>query len=330
MAVPSRLSNFTKHNHNNFDLLRFLAAVIVIHGHIYGHEYQPIQFPWGQGVGGQLGVLIFFFISGFLVTQSWIKTKNTAHYLLKRSARIFPGLILIVIVTALMIGPLVTDIPDYWRKQELYIYIASNITLFCQQYALPGITYGSKINPQFWTLRVEFALYLVVLVLGFCKRLNVFFVLSIALSLSFLLPLTPEQIKLFSAILSFCFGASAYLLADKIMLKNSYAFAAAIILASCFYTLCVPIAVLAVGYLICWAAAAPVKWMHHFGKYGDASYGMYLSSFLIQWLLVRYVPIHWQCYSLFPASLLLAAGYGYHSWHMLEKPALAWAKKRHF
>ena len=47
-----------------------------------------------------IGVIIFFSISGYLITASWSRTKNPLTYGLARILRIFPALIFVVVLTA--------------------------------------------------------------------------------------------------------------------------------------------------------------------------------------------------------------------------------------
>ncbi|HEY1992364.1 MAG TPA: acyltransferase family protein, partial [Gammaproteobacteria bacterium] len=62
---------------NNYLLLRFLAALMVIYGHSYAITHLPGQMDLIQRAlrftySGSVGVDIFFVISGFLVTASYL------------------------------------------------------------------------------------------------------------------------------------------------------------------------------------------------------------------------------------------------------------------
>lgn len=76
---------------NNFDIIRLLAALQVTIGHglhilqIGGGDFLSLcdLFP---------GVIIFFTISGFLITMSWERSKTVEKYARNRFLRLFPAL----------------------------------------------------------------------------------------------------------------------------------------------------------------------------------------------------------------------------------------------
>src|SRR4051812_6099312 len=79
---------------NNFNLLRFLAATLVIVSHCcalaYGNNPEPILLYFGfMETGGSLGVLIFFAISGFLVVQSFVSRGKLKNFFAARALRIY-------------------------------------------------------------------------------------------------------------------------------------------------------------------------------------------------------------------------------------------------
>ena len=73
--------------HNNFDILRLSAAIMVVSSHSFAavRENQPPSFldPFGNA-WSYLGVLIFFSISGYLIAQSWIRDPSPGRYLARR------------------------------------------------------------------------------------------------------------------------------------------------------------------------------------------------------------------------------------------------------
>ncbi len=122
---------------NNFDALRLFAAVSVIFSHAFliadgTQNNEPLILLTGnQAIFGLAGVFVFFAISGFLVTQSFEHTANPLHFLAKRVLRIFPGLFVATLVSAFVLGPIVTDLPlaAYLSRLEPYAYVIGNTLL---------------------------------------------------------------------------------------------------------------------------------------------------------------------------------------------------------
>src|SRR5262249_18035083 len=101
---------------NNFDALRLVAAMSVIFSHSFliaegTQNNEPLILLTGnQAIFGLAGVFVFFAISGFLVTQSFEQTPRPLSFLAKRALRIFPGLFVATVFSALLVGSLVTDL----------------------------------------------------------------------------------------------------------------------------------------------------------------------------------------------------------------------------
>lgn len=85
-------------SNNNFNLLRLIAALTVMFTHSYAMVGSGLRFErdvtihWGTGVGG-LAVHVFFIISGYLITQSYVRSKDLKKYLAHRALRLLPGLL---------------------------------------------------------------------------------------------------------------------------------------------------------------------------------------------------------------------------------------------
>src|SRR5215472_15139016 len=170
---------------NNFDALRLVAAVSVIFSHSFLISEGTQNNEWlmlltgNQSILGLTGVFVFFAISGFLVTQSFEQTANPMHFLAKRALRIFPGLFVATLLSAFVLGPLVTTLPlnAYLSRPEPYEYVVGNTLLDQNVHQLPEVSFvqnpvGQEINGSLWTLRLEFTMYLMVLGLGLLRRLT--------------------------------------------------------------------------------------------------------------------------------------------------------------
>ena len=108
------LSAVTGSRDNNFNLVRLLAAIAVIFHHSYSVLLGEDDVLWSDHIGstpGDLAVDIFFVISGFLVTRSLALRQDGANYISARALRIFPGLVVNLLVVALVVGPVFSALP---------------------------------------------------------------------------------------------------------------------------------------------------------------------------------------------------------------------------
>jgi peptidoglycan/LPS O-acetylase OafA/YrhL len=152
-------------NHNNnFDLLRLLAAVQVVSLHAGQWLQLAIhpQLAWLLSLFP--GVPIFFVISGFLVTGSFLRTDSTAGYLFKRALRIYPGMWANLVVIFAMAA--VTNVITTYRGAVIYFAVVSvtGSTLLASR--IVGLPFSAD-APFFaggvlWTIAVELGFYLAV------------------------------------------------------------------------------------------------------------------------------------------------------------------------
>ncbi|MSP36653.1 MAG: acyltransferase [Limnohabitans sp.] len=176
MALTNQLAmnevtNAADHR-NNLTALRWFAACLVLYGHafVFLGLPEPLFLQWVPM--GQLGVYIFFAISGYLVAQSWQRDPSVPRFLAKRALRIFPGLLVCTLLSVLVLGPLLTtlDMATYWRNEHTLGYF-TNLALYIT-YHLPGVFAQNKlphaVNGSLWSLPVEFFMYLLLALLGLC------------------------------------------------------------------------------------------------------------------------------------------------------------------
>lgn len=163
------MENQNNYRCNNFNILRFLAAIMVMAGHmafIDGSNNVPMI--WGQGIQS-LGVKVFFLIGGYLISKSWLSDSNPVRYGIKRIFRIFPPLIIYVLIVAFVIGPVLSKVStvNYFLNGQTYRYLL-NILMF-PIYSLPGVfennPYPNAVNGSLWTLPVEILMYILVPIL---------------------------------------------------------------------------------------------------------------------------------------------------------------------
>jgi peptidoglycan/LPS O-acetylase OafA/YrhL len=303
-----------------FDYLRLIAAILVIAHHARVLNGQP-PLVFGSGLDlGALGVGVFFVISGFLVAGSWAREPRIPVFLAKRALRIFPGLLVALLLTAFVLGPLVTTlgVGDYLRAPATWLYVLKNLSLYGVTYALPGVFPAAPVagivNGSLWTLRLEFTAYLGLALLAPLRR-----ALPLALeSLAALTAITAitlhatgldgrgdlSRIAYLAALNGFLFLAGASLQAKGTRPRAWAAVAALAFLATPAWFLALPLAVVRLGELKLPKLPA------------DLSYGLYIYSFpLQQWLATQHQ------LSL-ATSLAATLPFAALSWFLVEKPAL--------
>ena len=150
----------------NFDLMRLIAAALVVVSHVFPLSGRPPFTIMGVEDLGALGVSVFFVISGYLVTASYLRDPKA--YLLNRLLRIEPGLIASLIVTVVVLGFVTTAAAsNYWPAAAMYVI--RNALLYPATYHLPGVFEAAPVagvvNGVLWTLRLEFTFYLVLMLI---------------------------------------------------------------------------------------------------------------------------------------------------------------------
>jgi peptidoglycan/LPS O-acetylase OafA/YrhL len=152
------------------DLLRAVAAQMVCVGHgisFFVSQWRPTRLPYMQNVG----VLLFFLISGFLITYTLIeRSKNPSYgfwqFCIERFARIYSGLIpalaFIVIVDAVTIH--LTNDSNISRYFTLKTLIANIFMLEGYRGMLTNYLQWSALGSAspLWTLAIEWHIYIFV------------------------------------------------------------------------------------------------------------------------------------------------------------------------
>ena len=293
----------------NFDLMRLIAALLVVVSHTFPLAGEaPLRIRGLEDLGA-LGVSIFFVISGYLVTASYRRDPRT--YLAKRILRIEPGLIASLVVTVILLA-FVTTAPaaEYWRAAALYV--VRNALLYPATYDLPGVFQAAPmagvVNGVLWTLRLEFTFYLVLMLVR-ARPALVYALLAgcaaVWLAMSVTTPNWADERLTRIAYLGarngmlFFAGAALQLRETRVPLWLGALSAAAFPLLG---PLALPTAVLGL--------ARPGKLP------ADLSYGVYIYAFPIQ----QWLAIHGQ---LNVASAVAAViPFAFASWFLVERPAL--------
>ncbi len=111
-------------------------------------------------------------LSGYFIMRSWHRDPNLWRFWVRRLLRIMPGLLVVLALSALILGTLTTTLGKraYLAHPATWDYISDNLLLFPQQYVLPGVftanPYPSAVNGSLWSLPVELLGYTLIALLG--------------------------------------------------------------------------------------------------------------------------------------------------------------------
>ncbi|GAB6442180.1 MULTISPECIES: acyltransferase family protein [Bacillus] len=320
---------------NNFDLIRIMAAILVVFSHSFAitsgnNDNEPLyMISNGQTTLGHVGVMTFFVISGYLITMSYLRHPSVILFVKSRLLRIVPALVIVVIMT-MFLGSIATtlDTRDYFTNTDTYKYLLS-IFIFPIQFELPGVfqlnPLGNEVNGSLWTLEWEVVCYFIVLALGTIKLLNLKNVLVIYM-IFFLLSFFDFPNYNFDLFACFLSGMFVYMYKDKIRFSKFYLMTAlTCLMVGIVFGNFNSIFSLFGTYIIMYASFRKER-VININKYGDLSYGIYIYSFPIQQVLTQY--FHLNSLGNFIYSLPIIILCSYLSWRFVEGKALSLKNKK--
>jgi len=325
---------------NNFNLLRLFAAFLVLYGHGHDLNREPLNTVLSHG----FGVYIFFAISGYLIATSWAKDPHLLRYFWRRSLRIFPGLIVVTLLTVFVLGPLLTtkSLSQYYAHSGTYQYLENILLLI--HFELPGVftsnPFPGSVNGSLWTLPIEFALYISVAAVGLVLppgRFSSALMLIGCLTGSFLyeqqqlspLSIYGFQFKQLCVMGSFFWAGAAIYHWQLSRYFNLNTFGVVLIVgifAQQWPVLAALSVYLAVPFLVlCFGSVSSGK-LDFFNR-ADYSYGLYIYAFPVQQTLTYLFP-QWPLWLSISCCLVVTLCFAALSWHLVEKPVLRFKPKR--
>lgn len=343
------LGALTAGRDNNLNLIRMIAAAAVLVSHAFPIARgfgvaEPLQATLGMTLG-TAAVCLFFAASGFLIAQSWDRSPGVGAFLAARALRIFPALAVVAVLTALVLGPLVTVLPvsAYFADPATGFYVMRNVTLVSLQYGLPGVfadhPYPAVINGSLWTLFHELTCYGLVFAAGIGGLLTGGWrggaLIGAGLAACALWLWTPglhDEVpgwvsarlgQLVPLAVPFMTGMALYLWRDRIPLGwpagTALAALAWALRDTGLWLFAFNLALAYWTFLLACRVGGAVRW---YNRLGDYSYGVYIWAFPMQQLAVYlWGPMDpWTNIALASAPTLVLAVL---SWHLVEKPALA-------
>lgn len=332
---------------NNLNLLRLIAASAVLFSHAFDfhgeHDWFHSYFGYS---GGWLAVSLFFSMSGYLIYNSIMNSRDVRNFLVARCLRIFPGLIVMLFVTTVLLGLFLSMVPkgEFFSRLQTWKYLIGNSVLYVPQYFLPGVfqenLYKGVVNGSLWTLRFEFTCYILTLLLfvSGLYRSNKGFVISAA-----------AIVLAYVAYIAYgvAAGKQAVVLFDGNSLSKFhrlyFAFFLGVLYAKWEQSISINLLTVALAWIACfllhstlltstllilatflsafWVAGLRGSIFATARKIPDVSYGIYIYAFPIQQVLAQFFP-QWHPMTNASLGLVLTIIPATLSWYLVEKPAL--------
>ena len=341
---PVRLSAMLAPDHNSFGVIRLAMALAVLVSHSYwfttGSKLaDPLVRFTGHSIG-EHAVQVFFFLSGVLVAQSLLRSRSVLNFAVARALRIFPALIVCVLLTAVVVGPLFTDgsLVQYFTDKQLPLYVLKTLLLITGSAPLPHLFHDQvlpdMVNVSLWTLKYEVLCYVGLGIVGGIGLVNdrlrrvttaLIAVLVVTAFVGQPKPLETytflDNLRYFT--LYFYAGVLAYLVKDRLpvtgvmLIPLALAYAALVgtrlsELASCLF----------IGYATLWFATFHFGGMRSFTNQNDYSYGIYIYAGPIQQLVISILPEYGPT-MVSLLALAIALPLAVFSWELIERPAIA-------
>jgi peptidoglycan/LPS O-acetylase OafA/YrhL len=121
----------------------------------------------------------------------------------------------------------------------------------------------------------------------------------------------------------FFLGAVCFLFREKLVLWGSVCAVLIVLFVVSFKTPYVHLmGYVALPCLVLYLAFTDIPFLRNFGKYGDASYGMYVYAFPVQQTLIHYLGNQISVAAFFACSFFVTLLVSFLSWHIVEHPAL--------
>jgi peptidoglycan/LPS O-acetylase OafA/YrhL len=280
---------------------------------------------------GELAVDGFFLISGFLITGSWLKNPKLFAYFRKRIARIYPAFVVCSIICVFVVSPLAGS-----AYSDIRASLPKNGALTAALFppAVPRAFSGavvSILNGSAWTIRYEFACYILVALFGLIgvlrRPLFLGFLIAAIYAAHVLVPaawtFVPHGAAMYLPSI-FLVGAIYFIARDTMSFRPSIAIGCTVALLTGLaigpLAAHASVAVFG-GYLILYFADRAGGVFTQINNRNDVSYGVYLYAWPIEQLLLWYFP-KTSLLVIGGATLILAYAFGWASWRLIEKPVL--------
>lgn len=272
---------------NNFDGLRLIAALMVLVSHEFALSGRP-EPSYAAHSLGIFGVLIFFSISGYLISASWFSDPNLTRFIARRALRLVPGVAAAAAAMWIITGALgIHGFP----KNPNHLF-----------------------NPSLWTIPYEAVCYVLLMLLCMASTDRLY------------IPIAGLMLAACGEPFLGYFGL--YFLAGVALnrLSGAQAVFAATAMAYLAETICpygssaelactIPAAAILIG-----TRSWPL--IRSAGRFGDLSYGVYIYGWPVQQIVIHYLGAGAGYFELLLVSAAFTIALALLSWHFIEHPAL--------
>ncbi|OAT31978.1 acyltransferase family protein [Buttiauxella brennerae ATCC 51605] len=326
------------HKYNCFDTARLFAALMVLYTHHFSLSGLPELYVLNFESLGGIAVIIFFSISGFLISKSAMASSDFIEFMSKRLRRLLPALLPCSIFMYVIIGGYVNfeNIDNYLGWSVIH-NIVQTITLTSVLHdGITGEFIHGGINGSLWTLPLEFLCYLIAGCVLITNKNRKYFICVFMLTIMASIWYKNNSLVIFSIPtwlfplrgMAFFLGA---VLAMNVDLWNNLKVKLFVMatLSLCMYSYQgSPVEYNIFGYLllsfstiaICLSFKDPlVK-----GRF-DYSYGIYIYAFPVQQFVINVIGMKF--YQGMAVSFLVTITLAAASWHFLEKRFLVKKEK---
>lgn len=348
----------TDRHANNFNLMRMVAAtmVLVCHSFAIVGRPEPLHEQFILTLGS-IAVDIFFVTSGFLVCESLMQ-RGMRAFVAARVLRIYPALIVAVLLTTLVCSLFFTSLPlnEFWTHRTTWSYVIRTATLahptglawhlpetlMNVPTASPPLK-GGAINGSLGSVYDEVRMYVyLALALVAVQWVHRQWFAGHSREGAFRSALTAAAVVFIAADVARSFGADwkinglhlfAMFFAGAALrgrdlgklirpLPAALALAAVLLGATAGRHAFLPLYIVCLPYLVLAAAYLPGGALREYNRLGDYSYGMYIYAWPVQQWTASLWPgaTPWQVTAVaLPCTLVLAVL----SWYLIEKRMLA-------
>ena len=323
-SAQIKLSDVATSRVNNLNFIRFVAALMVIVSHCYavvlGGDAGSylLKFTGDRLSPGGVSVGVFFLFGGFLIARSCEHHPEAKKFFSARILRLFPELLFVVILTAFVLGPMLSTLSpvEYFTNPQTYKYLLNGVLIMVHQ--LPGVftnnPSGDVVNAALWTLPVEFICYILCFISYKLTKFDKkkFLLLSVpvfVLAAVYYVKFSPLQLSVVRAVLLFYLGVLIWVFRDQVVISPVLGLATIVLWFVMVFGGIDNLAMLTVFPIACFCLAYGMG--NHFSKFGtkiELSYGIYLWAYPIQQALVQYFPAWHPYVNAMVAALLAMCG----------------------